>query len=458
MTTTPIAHCPALFMTAPASGQGKTTLTAMLASWLTQQGKQVRVFKTGPDYLDPQILEVACGHPVEQIDLWMCGESYCRQCLYQASLSADLILIEGAMGMFDGEPSSADLAAFFGIPVALVLDVSGMAQTAAAIARGMADFRNDIRVAGVIANRCGSEYHSQLIERALPDDLPLLFSVERRDWLHMPERHLGLVQGIEIQQELTQLFQRAAELFATLDADDLINRLPTIDFSLAQQQQPSTAPQHGLQGKRIAIARDTAFSFIYAANLRLLQEMGAQLHFFSPLHDDQLPDADALWLPGGYPELHADRLSQNYTMLQQIRQFYSSGKPMLAECGGFLYCLDHLTNLQGEQFPMLQLLPGWGQMRDRGGCQGMQTAVLPEGDIRGHSHHRSAAYGTPEPISYGRRSKHPAPGEAFYRQGNLSASYLHLFFPSNPEAVARLFGGHTASDSETDPETDPGTT
>ena len=168
------AFCPALFLSAPASGQGKTTITAAIARMLRRQGKVVRVFKTGPDYLDPQILEQASGQPVEQIDLWMAGDAWCRNKLFAAAQVADLILIEGAMGMFDGEPSSADLAASFGIPVVVVIDVKGMAQTAAAVAVGLAHYRSDVKVVGLIANKCGSQRHRQLIEAALPVNLPLL--------------------------------------------------------------------------------------------------------------------------------------------------------------------------------------------------------------------------------------------------------------------------------------------
>jgi cobyrinic acid a,c-diamide synthase len=167
--------------------------------------------------------------------------------------------------------------------------------------------------------------------------------------------------------------------------------------------------------------------------------MGAELVYFSPLHDAQLPQADALWLAGGYPELHAEQLSDNHAMLQSIRDFYFADKPILAECGGFLYCLESLTDLEQQQFSMLGLMQGHGAMRGKRGCQGMQTAMLPEGPVRAHAHHRSRSYDTAEPIAYGQRQRHPAPGEAIYRHGSLTASYLHLFFPSNDLSIAALF-------------------
>ncbi|CAA0102892.1 cobyrinate a,c-diamide synthase [Zhongshania aliphaticivorans] len=424
--------CPALFIAAPSSGQGKTTITAAIARYHRLQGRKVHIFKMGPDYLDPQILEQASGYPVVQLDLWMAGEDYCRHQFYKAAESADLILVEGAMGMFDGEPSSADLAATFGIPVALLMDVKGMAQTAAALATGLANYRDDVRVVGLIANNCASERHRQLIADALPSELPLLATISRDPDISLPERHLGLVQASEVRVELEACFNKAAQMIAQ---GELANLPEPVEFK--QCYLPS-APRT-LEGKRIAIARDEAFSFIYAANLQLLEDMGADLVYFSPIHDNELPAADALWLPGGYPELHAKALAENHKIKAQIRAFYHADKPILAECGGFMYCLENLRDLEGQQFSMLALLDGQAAMRERGGCQGMQFAVLPEGELRAHSHHRSATENTATPISYGRRQRHPAPGESIYRIRGLTASYLHLFFPSNPKAITALF-------------------
>ena len=432
--------CPALLLTAPASGQGKTTLTAALARHLTQRGKKVRVFKTGPDYLDPQILQQASGYPVEQLDLWMCGEAYCRQRLWLAAQDADLILIEGVMGMFDGDPSSADLAALFNIPVGIIMDVSAMAQTAAALACGLANFRPDITVAGLIANHCASPRHRELIENALPENLPLLFSVAKQPEIALPERHLGLIQASEITDELELRLNKAAQLFDSTEIDRLLDSIPP---ALFHHQEIPEFPA-SLAGLSIAIARDPAFSFIYQANIDLLQQQGAEVVFFSPLSDQQMPEADALWLPGGYPELYAQELAANTSMLTSIQRFKANKKPILAECGGFLYCLENIKLLSGEQHSMTALLPGHAEMRERGGCQGMQSAPLPEGEIRGHSHHRSQSDCSANIIDYGKRAKHPAPGEAIYREGSLTASYLHLFFPSNPEAIGKLFSGINA--------------
>lgn len=163
-------------------------------------------------------------------------------------------------------------------------------------------------------------------------------------------------------------------------------------------------------------------------------------YYIRALKDDTLPaNSDAVWLPGGYPELHAQQLASNNGMLDSIREFYASEKPILAECGGFLYCLETLTDLDDNQFDLLNLMPGHGAMRGKRGCQGMQTLALPEGDIRGHAHHRSRSSTEIEPIAFGKRQRHPAPGEAIYRYGSLTASYLHIFSPSNPSVISSLF-------------------
>ncbi|WP_191600904.1 cobyrinate a,c-diamide synthase [Marinomonas algicola] len=430
-------YCPALFLTAPASNQGKTTITAALARYFSQQGKVVRVFKTGPDYLDPQILAQASGQPVEQLDMWMAGEEYCQNTLYEAAQCSDLILVEGAMGMFDGEPSSADLAARFGIPLVIVMDVKGMAQTAAAIAHGLATYRDDVLIAGLIANCCGSERHAELIRDALPESLPLLSSLKRDEEIRLPERHLGLVQANEVKSELEECFNKASQWLQNSQDTGLLEWPNAIAFYPTERKPETVEPL--LANKVIAIAKDAAFSFIYDTNVLALTSLGARCVFFSPLNDTHLPAADALWLPGGYPELHAQALSENHSILSEIRAFHQRNKPILAECGGLLYSLDSLTDLDGQTFPLLGILEGQGAMRGKRGCQGMQTACLPQGEVRAHAHHRSLSENTPEPIGYGRRQRHPAPGEPIFQNKGLTASYLHLYFPSNLEAIGKVF-------------------
>lgn len=432
-----VRDCPALMIAAPASGEGKTTVTAALARLLTNRGRRVRVFKTGPDYLDPQVLEQACGYPVEPLDLWMAGEAYCRHRLHEAAHQADWILVEGAMGLFDGEPSSADLAVRFNLPVLVVMHVKGMAQTAGAVLKGLAAYRDDLRVNGLIANACASRRHRELIESAMPDEVPLLAALPRDPTMALPERHLGLVQAAEVHDELESRLEAAAGALQTQGLVERLSTLPGTAFAPPPKRALPPSPPL-LAGVRIAIARDAAFSFIYQANVDTLTGMGADIVYCSPLTDTGLPDCDALWLPGGYPELYGARLADNRAMKNAIRGFFDAGRPILAECGGLLYCLATLTDYRNDTHDMLGLLPGHGRMQGRRGCQGMQTAPLPEGEVRGHSHHRSVTDNTPEPIAYGRRQRHAAPGEAIYRRRRLTGTYLHLFFANNPQAVARL--------------------
>lgn len=457
-------NCPALFIAAPASGQGKTTVTSALARYLKQQNKTVTIFKTGPDYLDPQILAQASGHAVEPLDLWMAGESYCRDQLYKAACHSDVILIEGAMGIFDGQPSSADLAATFNIPIALVMDVKGMAQTVGAVADGIIRYRDDVQFAGLIANKCGSARHAELIQETLPNTLPLMATLAREEAIALPERHLGLVQASEVASELEQRFdQGAAELLAggiqfylettgipmasfrqmntenAVEQKSLGRHAKDLNAGLSKTENGKESAHRPLDGVRIGIAKDEAFSFIYAANINALAALGAECLYFSPMHDSDLPECDAVWLPGGYPELHAEALSTNHSMLEAFKVFQSKNNPILAECGGFLYCLESLTDLEENTYTMSGMLHGHGMMRGKRGCQGMQTAILPEGEIRGHAHHRSRSEKTPSPIAFCRRQRHAAPGEPIYRKDRLTATYLHLFFPSNLDAVVKLF-------------------
>lgn len=424
------ALCPALFFCAPASGQGKTTVTAGIARHYRNQGKQVRVFKTGPDYLDPLILQRASGHPVAQLDLWMNGKEHCKRRLYEAALEADLILVEGVMGMFDGNPSGADMAEFFGIPIAIVISAKSMAQTFGALATGLATFRPSLPVAGIIANYLGSDRHKDLVVDSIPDDVTLLGCIPSAPEHALPERHLGLVhphEVVDIDARLDQLAQ--------LMEDAGLTTLPApIEFTAGKHYDTPAL----LKGKRIAIAKDDAFTFVYADNVNLLQQMGASICWFSPLNDESIPECDAIWLPGGYPELHHRQLANNKAMQQALQAFSQSGKRILAECGGMLYLMQSLTDVEGNRSPMMGLLDGDGIMRDRGGCQGMQYAPMPEGELRAHAHHRTRCENTAEPIGHGRRTRHPAPGEPIYRQGGITASYLHLYFPSNPAAIAEL--------------------
>ncbi|MCW3148440.1 cobyrinate a,c-diamide synthase [Stutzerimonas stutzeri] len=424
-------NCPALLIAAPASGQGKTTVTAALARLHARQGKRVRVFKCGPDFLDPMILARASGRPAYQLDLWMVGEDESRRLLWEAAGEADLILIEGVMGLFDGGPSAADLARRFGVPVLTVIDGSAMAQTFGALAHGLKSFQPDLPFAGVLANRVGSARHGEILRDSLPEAIRWYGALPRSAEVELPSRHLGLVQAEELADLDARLNAAADSLAQSADTE-----LPPAVTFVA----PSGAPLEPLlAGVRIGVARDAAFAFVYQANLDLLQALGAELLFFSPLGFARLPAVDSLYLPGGYPELHLRALSRNAPMAEAIRAHHAAGKPILAECGGMLYLLDGLTDAAGERGDMLGLLPGEARMQKRLTALALQEVELPEGRLRGHTFHHSALESPLEPVARGVCPNYKRTAEAVFRDGRLTASYIHFYLPSDPAAAAALF-------------------
>jgi cobyrinic acid a,c-diamide synthase len=328
------ASCPALLVAAPSSGQGKTTVVAALARLHARQGRRVRVFKCGPDFLDPQLHAVASGAPCYNLDLWMCGEADGARLLAEAARDADLILVEGVMGLYDGEPSAAEIARRFGLPILAVIDGSAMAASFGAVAYGLKHYRSGVPVVAALANRVGNAFHAGLLENSLPPDIAWYGYLPRIDEATLPERHLGLLPAAEIDGLLGQLDCLADALAATPAAG-----LPArVGFAAPAG---STVPTR-LQGKTIAVARDAAFCFTYPANLACLTALGAQLVYFSPLVDRALPACDAVWLPGGYPELHAPALAANRALWSALAAHVDAGKPLLAECGGMMALFERL--------------------------------------------------------------------------------------------------------------------
>ena len=426
----PVHRCQALLVSAPASGQGKTTLTAALARTALARGQRVRIFKVGADFIDPMILERAGGAPVYQLDAWMGGAAHCCALLADAAANADLILVEGAMGLYDGEPSSADLARRFGLPVLAVIDAGAMAQTFGAVAFGLARFQPGLRFAGTVANRVASVGHAQMLERSLPAGLPLVASMPHRPEIALPERHLGLAQPDSVRD----IAQRMERLAGCIDW----NRPPAwpeVGFEPARAE-----PLPRLLGAvHVAIARDAAFSFLYRANVETLLALGARITFFSPLADAQLPAADALYLPGGYPELHAQRLSGNAAMRAALQRFCESGRPVLAECGGMMALLESIVTMEGGRAEMVGALPGHATMHPAVTALALQEVDLGSGPLRGHTFHHSTLTTPMQPVARARCPNGGRTQEAVFKRGRITASYVHLYFASNPAACAALF-------------------
>ena len=446
------ATCPAILVAAPASGQGKTTVTAALARLHTRAGRRVRVFKCGPDFLDPHWLALASGAPVHQLDLWMTGEADCRARLFAAAQTSDLVIVEGVMGLFDGEPSAADLAQRFGLPVLAVVDASAMAGTFGALAFGLQHYRPGLRWAGVLANRVASIRHAEMLQNSLREPEHWLGALPRQTDFSLPERHLGLVAAAEVGDAMVRLDAAADALARTplgqMDVDDL--QRWNVDFSTPDAAPVATPPSPPLlQGTTIAIARDAAFCFVYDANLDCLRALGAELVFFSPLADTSLPACDAVWLPGGYPELHAARLTANITLGDSLQQHVAAHKPVWAECGGMMVLFEQLQGKDGVAHPMWGLLPGQVTLQQRLAALGPQQLVLDTGTLRGHTFHYSTCETTLLPAARTTSPGRPGPGEALYRQGAIAASYFHAWFPSSPAAVASLFQRHATTPSIT---------
>lgn len=396
---------PGLIIAAPASGTGKTTVMLGLLAALRDRGLTVQPFKNGPDYIDPAFHRVVSGRESFNLDTWAMDPAMLAG-LASAGADADLILAEGSMGLFDGVArkgatgtgSGADLAALTGWPVVLVIDASGQAQTAAAVALGMARFRPDVRVAGVIVNRIASPRHEALVRAGMAEaGLPVLGILPKRNAIAMPERHLGLVQAEE-QPALQALIDEAAQLMrAGVDLDALI-------AAAATAATPATAPKITPPGQRIALARDAAFSFVYPHLLQGWRAAGAEVLPFSPLAD-QAPDpsADTCWLPGGYPELHGATLAQAQRFRTGLRTFAQT-KPVHGECGGYMAMGEALIDKDGLRHPMAGLLGLVTSYEKRKMHLGYRLATLRQAipghaqgsGLRGHEFHYSTIITQPD--------------------------------------------------------------
>lgn len=417
-------QCSAVLVSAPASGQGKTLITAAMARAWRHQGFTVQAFKCGPDFIDSKILQTATNRPVYNIDIGICGLNDGKALLSRAAQNCDVIVLEGVMGLYDGSPSTADIAKAFDIPVALVIDASGMAQTFSAVALGLYNYDHAIKKAGVIANHVGSTGHAKMLKDCLPVNIPWLAALERDNQFTLPERHLGL----HLADEISDLDARIDAAANALISSQALALPPLISFA-----DPATNnPDQLLKGKTIAVARDAAFCFIYPANIDCLASLGAEVVYFSLLDDIALPEADAYWIPGGYPELHLKRISQNTSMRNALQHALNSNKPILAECGGMLALGNQLNGID-----TFGLLPGNGEIKRKLQGLGTQFLNIDENTINAHTFHYGE-FNTAMSPAWTAKSKY-SDGEAVYYHKRMTASFLHFYFPSNPTLTARFF-------------------
>lgn len=370
-------------------------------------------------------------HP---LDLWINGEADCAARLAQAAESADLLIGEGVMGLYDGAPSAADLASRFGLPVLLVVDASAMAGTFGAVVRELRTWRPALPWAGVFANRVGGGGHARLLRDFVDADTEWLGYLPYDAAFALPERHLGLTAAAELPDALAPLDAAADALVASpLGQWEAAAWRPPAD-------DPLPAPARHLAGRTIAVARDAAFGFICEANVELLHRLGAEVAYFSPLASDALPPCDALWLPGGYPELHAERLAACTDLRVQLAAHVDAGRPVWAECGGMIPLFENLITADGRIHRMWGMMPGRVAMGTRLAALGPQQLVIGGETLRGHTFHWSRCE-TPLPpharcteVTGGVAGE----GEPVYQRGALRASYFHAWFASAPALTARL--------------------
>ncbi len=368
-----------IIIAAPASGSGKTTVTLGLLRALHQRGIPVRSAKSGPDYIDPAFHAAATGAPCVNLDAWAMTPDRIRG----LAAGPGMLVIEGAMGLFDGAPpdgkgATSDLAAILGLPVVLVIDAAKMAQSVAAIALGFSNHNKNIRVKAVILNNVGSARHEAMLRRALaPTGLQVLGAVHRQPELSHPSRHLGLVQAAE-RPDLMNFLIRAASLAETaLDLDGLISLAGTAN-PLPKIEQKPWAP-----AQRIAVARDLAFGFIYSHLLADWRRAGAEIQFFSPLADDVVPSADLIYLPGGYPELYAGQIAAASKFMQSLRNA-SQVSDIYGECGGYMVMGSGLTDASGQNHAMAGLLDLETSFATRKLHLGYRQLRVDGGRFKGH--------------------------------------------------------------------------
>ncbi|MFN5239931.1 MAG: cobyrinate a,c-diamide synthase [Aphanizomenon sp.] len=425
------------------SGVGKTTVTLTLLASLRRRGVKVQSFKVGPDYIDPMFHQYVTGLPCRNLDPVLTSETYVQQCFNHHSPKSEYTLVEGVMGLFDGIAhlsntnektdfaSTAHIARLLDIPTILVIDCSRLSGSVAAIAHGYCSLDKRIKIAGLVLNRVGSDRHLSLLKDALvPLQLPILGVLRRQDNITIPDRHLGLIPTTEL-PELDQIINRLADLGDIyFDWDKLLPLLKSASLSSPNSQFP--IPNSGV---KIAVARDQAFNFYYQDNLDLLEKLGAELVFWSPLNDTQLPkDIQGMYFGGGFPEVFAPQLSANINLIQAVKNSILAGIPTIAECGGLMYLCEQIIDFDGKSWPMVGILPTEAKM-DKRLTLGYRRAVVLENtflvdsnkNIFGHEFHRSHLItNSPQPLfnTYRYDCDENTGFEGWYLP-NVHASYIH---------------------------------
>ncbi len=434
------------------SGCGKTTVSLGIMSALKQRGLEVQPFKIGPDFIDPGHHRRVTGKDSHNLDGWMLSRGYNEEVFSRYSQKADVAVVEGVMGLYDGfsgrdeSGSTAQMAKWLRLPVFLVIDARSMARSAAALASGFTTFDPELPIAGVIFNRVAGSGHAEIIQEAMSavPKTRVLGYLPREEGLEIPSRHLGLVIDEDFQMDEARIGRLGHWIESNLDLDRL---MASLELRETRCVAPESSPPSEI---RIGIAQDEAFSFYYPENLRLLREAGAALVPFSPLRDRRLPEGiNGLILGGGYPQLHCDALSENRDLFSAIKDFGLNGGSIYAECGGFMFLAKEIRDLAGKAYPMVGLFSFAMEMEPRLRALGYRTIVTrresplgPAGtEVRAHEFHYSRirpVATTPETVYVIKDRKAQTKEEEGFLRLNVLGSYVHLHWGSNPR-VARNF-------------------
>lgn len=437
-----VKKIPRLVIAATHSGAGKTTITCGIIAALRQRGLKVQAYKVGPDYIDTGFHEIASGRPAQNLDSWLVGKDKLAEIFYATANDADIAIIEGVMGLYDGGrggiSSTAEIAKILNAPVILVIDAKSAGTSVAATALGFREFDKDLNLAGVILNRIGSASHEKIIVDALEKiGMKNFGSVRRDNEIILPSRHLGLVQATENNFDVDKF---AEKICAQINLDELLTlaeKFSTVNKIFLQVTNSKFKA-------KIGVARDEAFSFYYAESLRELEKLGAEIIFFSPLHDEILPKVDGLIFGGGYPEMYAAQLEGNKKIRLAIKQATENGLPIFAECGGYMYLMNFLTDFDGKIFKMCGVIPNQAVMTDKLQMVGYVNATLERdciigkrGDrIHAHEFHFSKEVGNSAKNIFACEKLRT--GEKYfagYANENIVASYLHIHFAGCPNAA-----------------------
>ena len=454
-----------LIIAGTSSGSGKTTLTLAILAALTRRGYRLAPFKVGPDFIDPGHHTRLTGTTSRNLDGWMLSQTYNQALFQRGSCQSDIAVVEGVMGLYDGYDgrseagSTAQMAKWLDLPVLLVVDARSMARSAAALLQGFENFDPQVRFAGVVFNRIGSPRHLAYLKEALEGHvkMPCLGGIPREASITIPERHLGLHTAEDHPLDPATVRRLGNLVENHVDLDRLIALSKTHVGEIAASATDTVTTGRRI---RIGVARDAAFCFYYPDNLELLAAHDAEIVFFSPLTDRHLPeDIDGLYFGGGYPELHAATLAENQSLKGEIRTSSRSGMPIYAECGGFMYLCDRLTDIEGAVHAMVGCFPFETHMLNRRRALGYREIRLsaasllgPRGSIgRGHEFHYSELAGDPGTVETVYAAT-PRSGQEMtaegYRVHNTLGSYIHLHFGSNPAMACHFVENCRAFQSE----------